>query len=53
VDFEHPTCHHKKEKKMITLLLAWINAKYNAGYELLFVFSVWMDFRIIAGLLVN
>jgi hypothetical protein len=32
---------------MITFLVAWINAKYKAGYELIFVGTVIVDLAII------
>jgi hypothetical protein len=35
---------------MLTLLLAWINAKYKYKYELLFVGTFLLDIDIIAGL---
>ena len=32
---------------MLTILLAWINAKYKAGYELLFFGTVIIDIELI------
>lgn len=35
---------------MITLGLAYINAKYDSDYELLFLFTFWLDYNLISSI---
>ncbi len=35
---------------MCTVLLAWINSKYNKDYELLFLGAVIIDFELVQGI---
>lgn len=38
---------------MVTLILAWINAKYKSGYELLFVGTFLIDMEIVTAIVVH